>query len=104
MRRSRTATEGGRVAAKNRSAPGHPALVVSPSDVVGLVRVAAERKISDEELGRLRHLHDIGWAPQDLAEAFGVTVQHVGRLVRGEQRPVIAGLDAEAVRSGVAGA
>lgn len=66
--------------------------------------MAAERKISDEELERLRRLSDDGWSRDDLAAAFGVTVQHVGRLVRGEQRPVIAGLDAEAVRAGVEGA
>ena len=64
----------------------------------------AERKVSDEELKRLRHLHAEGWAPGDLAEAFGITPQHVGRLVRGEQRPEIAGLDAEALEAGVAGA
>jgi hypothetical protein len=32
-----------------------------------------------------------------------VTPQHAGRLVRGEQRPVIAGLDAEAVQDSVCG-
>ena len=66
--------------------------------------MSAERKISDEELVRLRHLSEDGWSNDDLAEVFGVTPQHVGRLVRGAQRPVIAGLDAEAVRTGVAGA
>lgn len=66
--------------------------------------MAAERKITDEELERLRYLADDGWTHQDLAAAFGITRQHVGRLVRGLQRPVIAGLDAEAVHAGVAGA
>jgi hypothetical protein len=52
--------------------------------------MAAERKISDDELERLRSLATDGWSHQDLAEAFGITPQHAGRLVRGEQRPVIA--------------
>ena len=52
----------------------------------------------------MRHLADEGWALTDLAAAFGITSQHVGRLVRGKQRPAITGLDAEAVRSGVGGA
>ncbi len=68
--------------------------------------MAAERKLSDEDLARLRHLHAEGWSHGDLAAAFGVTPQHVGRLVRGEQRPVIAGLDAATLHagSGVSGA
>jgi transcriptional regulator with XRE-family HTH domain len=64
----------------------------------------AERKIGDEELARLRDLAADGWSDEDLAAAFGVSRQHVGRLVRGKQRPEIAGLDAETVRSGVAAA
>ena len=65
----------------------------------------AERKISDEELAEMRRLfHDEGWSAADLAAEFGVTPQHTGRLTRGEQRPVIAGLDPDAVRSGVVAA
>jgi transcriptional regulator with XRE-family HTH domain len=64
------------------------------------VRMAGERKLSDDDVARLRHLHDEGWAHTDLAAAFGVTTQHVGRLVRGEQRPLIAGLDAAALHAG----
>ncbi len=59
-----------------------------------------ERKLSDDDVARLRHLHDEGWSHGDLAAAFGITTQHVGRLVRGEQRPLIAGLDAEALHAG----
>ncbi len=62
--------------------------------------MAGERKLSDDDVARLRHLHDEGWSHGDLAAAFGVTTQHVGRLVRGEQRPVIAGLGAEALHAG----
>jgi transcriptional regulator with XRE-family HTH domain len=81
-----------------------PAVPGTPSDPLALVQrcaMAAERKISDAELERLRDLADDGWSQDDLAAAFGVSRQHVGRLVRGEQRPKIAGLDAEAVRCGV---
>lgn len=66
--------------------------------------MAPERKISDEDVTRLRDLAGDGWLHQDLAVAFNITPQHVGRLVREEQRPVIAGLDAATVRSGVADA
>lgn len=72
---------------------------------LALVQMAGERKISDAELARLRHLFwDEGWSAGELSEEFGVTPQHVRRLVREEQRPVIAGLDMNAVRSGVAAA
>lgn len=67
--------------------------------------MARERKISDEDLPRLRFLYDEeGWSLTALAAEFGVTRQHVGRLVRGEQRPMIGPLDAGAVRLSVAAA
>ena len=44
----------------------------------------AERKINDEEFARLRDLAADGWSDDDLAAAFGVSRQHVGRLVRGK--------------------
>ena len=66
-----------------------------------MVRMSAERRISDEDLDRLRHLADEGWSPNALADAFGVTVQHVRRLLRGEQRASIAGLDPDVVRADV---
>jgi hypothetical protein len=53
----------------------------------------AERKVSDDELARLRQLADDGWSRDDLAQAFGITPQHVGRLVRGDQRPALDGPD-----------
>ena len=66
--------------------------------------MARQRKVSDEELARLRGLAEDGWSHEDLAAAFGISRQHVGRLVRGEQRPMIAGLGAEALREGVSSA
>ena len=66
-----------------------------------MVRVSAERRISDEDLDRLRQLADVGWSASDLADAFGVTTQHVRRLLRGEQRASIAGLDPDVVRADV---
>jgi transcriptional regulator with XRE-family HTH domain len=61
-------------------------------------RMAAERKLDDDSLARLRHLaEDKGWSHQVLSDAFGVSSQHVGRLVRGEQRPVFARVDASVV-------
>ena len=66
--------------------------------------MAAERKIDDAELTHLRGLWAEGWSATDLAAEFGVSRQHIGRLVRDEQRPVISGLDPEAVRHGVVAA
>ena len=60
----------------------------------------AERKLTDEDVARLRALAADGWSNQELADGFGVTPQHVGRLVRGERRAEIAGLDAEALHGG----
>src|SRR4051812_30388616 len=62
------------------------------------------RKLSDEDVRRLRELEAEGWSPVELAEEFGISRQHAGRLVRGAQRPRIAGLDARALASGVSAA
>ena len=51
--------------------------------------MAAEQKISEREVARLRRLAGDGWASGDLAQAFGITPQHVGRIVRGEQRATL---------------
>lgn len=61
-------------------------------------------KLSDRDVARLRDLWDEGWNAVDLAAEFDISRQHVGRLVRDEQRPTIVGLDAEALRLGVTGA
>src|SRR5687767_10242580 len=61
-----------------------------------MVRMARERKLTDEDVARLRRLRDDeGWSLQALADEFGVSRQHAGRLVRGDQRPDIAGADAD---------
>lgn len=60
-----------------------------------------DRKLSDADLRRLRQLHADGCAVADVAAEFGVSRQHVGRLVRQEQRPVI-GSDPEQARAGAA--
>src|SRR3954447_9351910 len=66
--------------------------------------MAREQKVSDAELARLRELCAGGWSQDDLADEFGISRQHVSRLIRGEQRPAVAGLDAEALRDGVSAA
>jgi hypothetical protein len=53
--------------------------------------MAAERKITDDELARLRRLHADGWSVSDLGAAFGISPQHAGRLARGEQRADVLG-------------
>lgn len=63
--------------------------------------MSAERKISDSDVARLRQLADEGWSPAALAAEFGISPQHAGRLVREEQRALIAGLDLDAVRGDV---
>ena len=67
-----------------------------------MVRMSAERRISDEDLSRLRLLGEEGWSLADLAARFAISPQHVGRLLRGVQRPSIASWDGEA--AGVADA
>src|SRR4051794_29776891 len=58
------------------------------------------RKLSDAQVQQVRKLFaEEGWSYLDLAGEFGISRQHVGRIVRAEQRPQIAGLDARAVRS-----
>jgi len=62
--------------------------------------VTPGRKIDEEALARLRHLHAAeGWALRDLAAEFGLTRQYVGRLVAGLQREQVGPLDASTVRS-----
>ena len=68
---------------------------------MGMVLVSAERKIGDEDLSCLRRLAEEGVPTSDLADAFGVSTQHVRRLLRGEQRASIAGLDPDVVRADV---
>ena len=68
---------------------------------MGMVLVSAERKIGDEDLSCLRRLAEEGVPTSDLADAFGVTTQHVRRMLRGEQRASIAGLDPDVVRADV---
>jgi hypothetical protein len=63
------------------------------------------RKLTDSAVTRLRTLWTEGWSAPDLAAEFGVSRQHVGRIVREEQRAVVPGLDAEKARTvGVAAA
>ena len=52
--------------------------------------MSAERRISDEDLSRLRLLGEEGWSLAALAARFGISATHVGRLLRGVQRPSIA--------------
>jgi hypothetical protein len=62
------------------------------------------QKLSDADVERLRQLWAEGWNAVDLAAEFGISRMHASRLVREEQRPVIAGLDADRVCNGVASA
>jgi len=62
------------------------------------------RKLSDADVTRIRELWSEGWSAGDLADEFGVSRQHVGRLVREEQRSTVAGLDADRVQADGVGA
>jgi transcriptional regulator with XRE-family HTH domain len=66
--------------------------------------MARNPKISEPELARLRELAADGWSQDELAAEFDISRQHVSRLIRGEQRPTLAGLDTEALRDGVSAA
>lgn len=57
--------------------------------------MAPPEKLSDADVRRLRRLADDGWTATALADEFGVTAQHVGRLLRGEQRAALVAADGE---------
>jgi len=59
--------------------------------------MAAQQKLSESEVARLRRLAEDGWAAGDLAQAFGITTQHVGRIGRGEQRATLPAGDSGTV-------
>jgi transcriptional regulator with XRE-family HTH domain len=44
------------------------------------------RKLSDAAVARMRAMAAEGWSRRQLAEEFNVSVQYVGRVLRGEQR------------------
>jgi DNA-binding XRE family transcriptional regulator len=44
--------------------------------------MAAERKLDDEAVARLRELSEDGWTHEDLATVFGVTRNTSGACVR----------------------
>jgi hypothetical protein len=48
----------------------------------------ARQKLTDNDVARLRDLWTQGWSAPDLAAEFSISRQHVGRLVREEQRAV----------------
>ena len=62
------------------------------------------RKLTDPQVASLRALAADGHSAAALAERFGVSRRHVGRLLRGEQRQQIAGLDREVARESVGAA
>ena len=66
--------------------------------------MAPDPKVSDEAVARLRRLSAGGWANRDLAEAFGISPQHVGRLLRGDQRSTLPSADDDALDDSVHGA
>ncbi len=51
------------------------------------------RKLTDPDVSRMRGLAADGRGHAELAVEFGVSRRHVGRLVRGDQRQVIAPSD-----------
>lgn len=57
-------------------------------------------KLSDAQVAEIRSLLSEGVSRSELAQRFGVSVQHVGRLARGDSRPFIGGLDAALVEAG----
>ena len=50
-------------------------------------------KLGEAEIAAIRRGHAAGKSKRELAEAFGTTPQYVGKLVRGEARPLVGALD-----------
>jgi hypothetical protein len=48
--------------------------------------MSGDRKVSDGDLAELRQLAAAGVTRVEIAATFGIKPQHVGRLVRGDQR------------------
>src|SRR4051794_22379416 len=57
-------------------------------------------KLSDAEIAEIRSLSAHGARRAEIAARFGISVQHVGRLLRGNARPTIANPDARLVKGG----
>jgi transcriptional regulator with XRE-family HTH domain len=57
------------------------------------------RKLSDPDVARVRELGADGLTQSDIAEQFGVSRRQVSRIIRGESRPQLAGLDRDIVDS-----
>ena len=57
-------------------------------------------KLSDAQVAEVRALNAGGVGRAEIAARFGVSVQHVGRLVHGRSRPTIANLDAGLIADG----
>jgi transcriptional regulator with XRE-family HTH domain len=55
-------------------------------------------KLSDTDVATMRNLAAKGTSRGDLAAQFGVTRRHVGRILRGEQRQQLGGLDQDLAR------
>src|SRR5215217_4733574 len=51
------------------------------------------RKLSDQDVARIREHAVNGREHADLAGEFGVSARHIGRIVRGDQRQTIATSD-----------
>ncbi|MGI8623108.1 MAG: hypothetical protein ACR2NB_06400 [Solirubrobacteraceae bacterium] len=62
----------------------------------------ARQRLTDEQVEELRVRFGAGGSKAALGRAFGVSRQHVARLVEQSARPRIAGLDAQAVSMSVA--
>jgi len=61
-------------------------------------------KLTDANVAEIRRLAGEGVPAGELARRFAVSRRHVGRLLRGEQRQQIGGLDRETARGSVAAA
>jgi len=60
-------------------------------------------RLTDSDVARLRELWAEGWNAVDLAAEFDISRQHVGRIVRDEQRVVVSP-DADRLRPDAVGA
>ena len=58
------------------------------------------RKLTDADVARVRELGSTGRTQSDIAGEFGVGRRQIGRILRGESRPQLAGLDRDIVDSG----
>jgi hypothetical protein len=58
------------------------------------------RKLSDADVAQIREMPGEGLSASQIADQFGVSRRHIGRILLGQARPQLGGLDRDLVTKG----